>query len=236
MADSKNAKHPDSTFDTEYPYNQATITRGGHEFHINDAPGKESLRWAHTKGSYIEINHEGRLVQAVVDKSYQYNADGVSVTVDGHSDTKTSGTVRDNSDGARSSETGGNIYTGGGGISIHGTQDSSISSSAGGDKFETTSGNIVTDHEGSVNHNITGDFVECITGNKSEILMGDWAFNNQSGSVDMQIDSGKFRLFDASDILIESQTKITFKVGSSIIVMKSDGISITSPAIDFVKA
>ena len=66
--------------------------------------------------------------------------------------------------------------------------------------------------------------------------MGDWAFNNQSGSVDMQIDSGKFRLFDASDILIESQTKITFKVGSSTIVMKSDGISITSPAIDFVKA
>ena len=60
MSDPNNRRHPESTFEATYPYNQSTITRSGHEIHINDTPEKESLRVAHTKGSYVEIDKDGR--------------------------------------------------------------------------------------------------------------------------------------------------------------------------------
>ena len=86
MSDTNNRRHPPSTFEAEYPYNQATVTRGGHEFHINDTPDKESLRIAHTKGSYVEIDKDGRTVVNSIGKAYYYMCDGFTTSVDGHHD------------------------------------------------------------------------------------------------------------------------------------------------------
>lgn len=231
-----NAKHPDSTLKVEYPYNQAMVTRGGHEFHINDTPGNESLRWSHTTGSYIEIDKTGRMVQAVVDKTFQYHADGVSTTSDGHSDSKVSGSSRQNTDGSKSSETGAAQYSGGGGPVVSGSQDSAMHSSAGGDHFQTTSGDVTTSHDGSIHHDYNGDYITHVTGHRADIHQGDWAISSQGGGIDIQIDDGKFRLFDSSDILIESVTNITLKVGKSRIIITPTGINIIASAVNITKA
>jgi len=115
MSDTNNRRHPPSTFEAEYPYNQATVTRGGHEFHINDTPGKESLRISHTKGSYVELDKDGRTVVNSIGKAYYYMCDGFSTTVDGHYDLKVKGVMNVNVDGSVSEETAGNRYTAAGG-------------------------------------------------------------------------------------------------------------------------
>ena len=74
----ENRRKTESTFSTEYPYNQATVSRGGHEFHINDAPGKESLKVAHTQGTYVEIESDGAWRQVVQAKANYYHKDGSS--------------------------------------------------------------------------------------------------------------------------------------------------------------
>ena len=232
MADDANTAHPESTFGIEYPYNIATITRGGHEFHINDTPGKESIKIYHTNGTYWEINETGRVVNNVVGKQYQYNADNVATTMDGHNDTKVYGTQRTNIDGSTSSETGGNEYSGTSGITVNGNKGSVYNASTEGDRFDTTKGNVVTDHEGSVNYNITGDFVQQTTGNRAEMIDGEMSFNVQGGNMDTQVDGGKYRVKADGEILIESDVKITLKVGKSTITMLPSKITVISPKID----
>ena len=69
MSDTNNNnRHPDSIAHAEYPYNQSTVTRSGHEFHVNDTPGHESIREAHTTGTMREINKDGDQINVVVGK------------------------------------------------------------------------------------------------------------------------------------------------------------------------
>ena len=229
MTKDANTAHPASTFETEYPYNQATITRGGHEFHINDAPGKESIRIAHTAGTYWEIDRDGRLVQSVVGKRYEYNADNVATTTDGHSDSKVSGSGRSVTGGGTLSETGGNVYSGAGGIEISGTSGSKIDSSTGGDGFQTTAGNVVTEHEGDVNHSVVGGMVTQVTEDRADIIGKDYAVSVQEGSMDVQATEGKIRLKAAQDIIIDSDSKIRLQVGDSYIEMTANKIVLYTP-------
>jgi len=110
MSDPNNARNPESTFEAEYPYNQSTITRSGHEIHINDTPDKESLRIAHTKGSYVEIDKDGRTVVNSSGGGYYYFSNSFTTTVDGHHDIKVSGVQNVNVDGSISETTAGNRY------------------------------------------------------------------------------------------------------------------------------
>jgi hypothetical protein len=151
-----NKKHPPTTFSTEYPYNQATLTRSGHEIHINDAPDNESLRIAHAKGTYAEIDKTGRLVNVVVGKTYMYHGDGYSQVVEGHHDIKVNGTSRVNVDGSTSQEITESLYTGVGGQYQIGVEDSMILY-VGGERYEAVTGNTTISHEANYNHSITGD-------------------------------------------------------------------------------
>lgn len=232
--DPNNVKHPDSTFETEYPYNQATITRGGHEIHINDAPGMESLRIAHTQGSYVEIDRTGRFVQAVVGKTYNYHTDGVSTTVDGHNDTKVGGTQRTNVDGSATQEIKGNQYQGAGGIMISGSGDSELQH-VSGDKFTTINGNITTEHTGNTSHSIVGDYVLSVKGQHYKMLNGEYGIHSQKGNIDIKLDAGRFRLFDQGPILIESTTLMTLKVGTSMIIIDPTGVTIKAPTVKFIR-
>ena len=55
----------------------------------------------------------------------------------------------------------------------------------------------------------------------------------QDKNLDFQADSGKARIKTGSDILIESDSKITLKVGGSTIVITPSNITIKSARIDF---
>lgn len=89
----QNKRAPDSEVQATYPYNQATVTRSGHEIHVNDTPDNESLRLMHQKGTYVEIDKDGSWVQAVVGKTSQYFIDNVQMTFDGHWDQKILGAL-----------------------------------------------------------------------------------------------------------------------------------------------
>jgi hypothetical protein len=226
MADyEQNVKHPKIPYQGTYPNLHVSQGADGHQIIRSLEPGKESYFEVQPSGSYEGHYQDGTSVSVGVGKSYEYGGDGKSSTIDGHHDAKVSGTMRTNSDGGRSSETAGDQYSGGSGTSINGTNDSAMTHSTG-DIFHTSEGNHVTDHTGHVHHNVTGDLVSSVKGNKMEIINGEWGINSQDGNVDIQVDGGKFRLFDVGDILIESTTKITLKVGTSTIVITPSTIEI----------
>lgn len=115
-----NQRYPGSDFNAEYPYNQATITRSGHEIHINDTPGSESLRIGHRKGTFAEINSEGKLIVNVVSKASYYLQDSLTETIDGHRDMKISGSLNVNADNAINMQTAGDWTEASGGDRISG--------------------------------------------------------------------------------------------------------------------
>jgi len=215
----ENARHPDSTFSTEYPYNQATVTRGGHEMHINDAPGKESLKIAHTKGTYVEIENNGRWVQVITEKCYSYIIGSLTQTVDGHIDIKVGGNQNLNIDG-HSYETiaktkrigiGEDLIDGvGGNRSVHTIKD----------KYERIGENFVCTVKNDYRTAIINDKITSVGGNRQDNLQGDWSAT-VSGAVDMQV-SGDYRI-TCKNFTVNAAESVTITTGSGNVTVDSAG-------------
>jgi hypothetical protein len=218
MSDSNNRRHPESTFEATYPYNQSTITRSGHEIHINDTPEKESLRVAHTKGSYVEIDKAGRTVVNSVGKAYYYMCDGFSTTVDGHYDLKVKGVMNVNVDGSVSEQTEGNRYMAAGGdyvLGVGGTSSETVVS----DKYESIGADKTIAIKGSEYKSISGDSATSVTGVKAEVLNDDWSVNS-GGNIEI-ISTGNIR-FKCKNFEVEAET-ITLKTISGDVTIDSQG-------------
>jgi|APCry1669189534_1035231.scaffolds.fasta_scaffold03148_5 hypothetical protein len=226
-----NVKHPKLPFKGNYPNIHVYQDASGYQIIRSLEPGSEAHFEVQPSGSYTGHAADGSRVEAVYSKTHAYHGDGVSQTVDGEHDQKVSGNMRSNSDGGRSSENAGDSYSGGGGHTVSSGADTSVTHSEG-DIYHMSAGDHVSDHTGDVHQSITGDYVQSVTGNRSEIINGEWAINSQGGNVDLQIDGGKLRNYCAQDILIESQTKITLKVGGSTITITPDNITIVSSRVD----
>lgn len=241
-----NRRHPESTFQAQYPYNQATITRSGHEIHLNDTPGNESIRIAHTKGTYIEVESTGRWVQVIAEKAYQYIKSAMALTVDSHMDVKVGGTYTFNCDQSafeavatdKTVGVGGNLIDG-----VSGTREVHTE----GDKLETVNGDSVSGIKGDLHQAIQGAAVTNISGIKSDILQSDWSVTS-GASVEMTVD-GKFRvkcnefIVDAAsitmttaggDITITSGGKITVNGAAEINVNGSSSIDITATGVTYI--
>jgi hypothetical protein len=211
-------RHPDSTFEAEYPYNQATISRSGHEFHINDTPGKESLRAAHTSGTYVEIESTGRWVQTVVEKMFSYVKGTFTKTVDSHVDIKIGGTYTFNCDKSsyeavalnKTSGVGGDLQDGvGGERDIHTEKD----------KYESVNGSSTSFVKGDVSDAVEGNVTNTIGGVRSESIVGDWQVSS-TASVEMVVD-GKFRI--KCDQFIVDAREILMTATGGVVRIKSDG-------------
>lgn len=241
-----NRRHPESTFQAQYPYNQATITRGGHEMHVNDTPDNESLRIAHTKGTYVEIESTGRWVQVVAEKAYQYIKSGLALTVDSHMDVKVGGTYTFNCDASsieavaldKTTGVGGNLVDGVSGVREVHTE---------GDKLETVNADSVLGVKGDRHEAIQGDQVTNIAGVKTDILESDWSVTS-GASVEMTVD-GKFRvkcnefIVDAAsikmttsggDVTITSGGAITINGTAQIKVNGSSSINIAASGVTYI--
>lgn len=218
MSDSNNRRHPESTFEATYPYNQSTITRSGHEIHINDTPDKESLRIAHTKGSYVEIDKDGRTVVNSVGKAYYYTADGFSSTSDGHYDVKVKGVMNVNVDGSVNETTAGNRYMSAGGEYVVGIG-SVLSQTIISDKYESIGGNETVAIKGAENKQVDGESVTLINGLKLDLLKSDWAVNS-GGNIEI-ISTGNIR-FKCKNFEIEAES-ITLKTTSGDVIITSSG-------------
>jgi len=219
MSDSNNARNPDSTFEAEYPYNQSTITRSGHEIHINDTPGKESLRIAHTKGSYVEIDRDGRTVLNSAGGAYYYFSNSFTTTVDGHYDLKVSGVQNINIDGSVKEETGGNRYMAVGGDMIVGVG-GALSTTIVADKYESVGGDEATGITGSEYRSIGNESVTYVGGVKQEILNGDWSVTS-GGNIELLSD-GSVRI-KCKDFIIDAES-ITLTTSAGDVKITASGI------------
>ena len=65
---------------------------------------------------------------------------------------------------------------------------------------------------------------------------GDYGVHVQDKNIDFKADSGKAQIKTAKDITIESDTKITLKVGGSTIVITPTDITITAAGKVNIKA
>lgn len=128
------------------------------------------------------------------------------------------------------------IQVGTSGAKIEVAGQGSVSQSAVGsdsDDYQYTSGDRTTRHDGNQYHHNDGDFMSTTGGTKYEVVKdGEFGLHVQSGNWDTQVDAGKGRVFVQDELLIESPTKITFKVGGSTIVMEPSKITLISDRID----
>lgn len=64
-------EEPLTAFKAEYPWNKTFTTKMGHAIEIDDTAGEERLHVYHRKGTYTEINKDGRRVQKIVADDYE---------------------------------------------------------------------------------------------------------------------------------------------------------------------
>jgi hypothetical protein len=175
-----NAKHPDSSFAPEYPYNQASISRSGHEFHVDDTPGNERLRYYHTDGTGFEIGVGGTYTFTANNKAYNYYKDGYSTTVDGEYDIKVVGNINTNVDSdINQSSKGAQHFSAldeitiksGSVVHIHTNTD--LERNVIGNEIAQIDGNLEEQIGGYEKRNISGDSTETIGGNKVLSTTGD---------------------------------------------------------------
>ena len=234
MTDPNNRRHPESTFEATYPYNQSTITRSGHEIHINDTPEKESLRVAHTKGSYVEIDKDGRTVINSVGKAYYYMCDGFTTTVDGHYDLKVKGVMNVNVDGSINEQTAGNRYMSAGGeytLGVGGALTQIVVS----DKNEEIGGKSTIAIKGDENKQVDGESVTQNKGLKLDLLQKDWAVN-QSSSGNIEIISGGNIRFKCKNFEVEADSITLKTIGGDVIITSSGQVISTSAQLTRIEA
>lgn len=234
-----NEAHPKIPYKGTYPNLHVTQRADGSQELRSLDPDNEAYFEVQATGNYTGHGPDGAEVSVTTGKKHSYHADGVSSTVDGHNDVKISGSNRATVAGADHQEIAGNKYLGGGGIVIISSDDSQMHHSSG-DVHNTTEGELISEHTGSVHHSTDGDTVIQYKGNLMEMITGEYGINMSGGNLDIQLDSGKARLkvasdlivnsdatstyYSASDIVIESGTKITLKVGGISITITSSGI------------
>lgn len=241
-----NQRHPNSTFQATYPYNQATITRSGHEIHFNDTPGHESIKLAHTKGTYFEIESNGRWVHTVAERAYQYIKNSFTQTIDSHYDVKIGGTYALNCDASSIEEIaidktvgiGGNLIDGVGGNRQINTF---------GEKFEGVKGNSVLRVEGDCAESYDSNLSTSVVGARVDSIQDNWSVTG-GASVEMIAD-GTFRvkckdfIVDATtitmtteggDVTITSGGKITVNGAAEIEVNGSSSITIEAAGVTYI--
>lgn len=217
--DPENRRHPESKFETDYPYNQATMTRGGHEFHINDAPGKESLKVGHTKGTYVELESDGGWKQTVQGKTSLYHKDGVTFTSDGQVDFKIAGNYSLNVDNSVYEAMAGYKVLG-----IKGNYEVGIGKNyivaVNEDKEETVRGDDAKKVSGNYYENIEGYYASQISGIRADTLLGDWQVAS-GGNIDVN-----------SDKNIQFTCAETFKIKCKDFIVEAETITMTTSAGD----
>jgi hypothetical protein len=97
--------------------------------------------------------------------------------------------------------------------------------------YQSSKGDIIKEHTGNDHSSYEGDKVTSIKGNHVNMIQeGDYSLHVQAGNYDAQVET-KGRLKFGNDLLIESDTKITLKVGDCAIIIEPDQIYILGGAV-----
>jgi len=74
---------PESAYDARYPFNKVITTAAGHVIEIDDTPEAERIHIYHKSGTYVEVDHTGRMVRKVAGDDYQIMAGDSEIHVEG---------------------------------------------------------------------------------------------------------------------------------------------------------
>jgi hypothetical protein len=99
VVNTKIGNEPDSSYAARYPYNRAIVTRSGHIIEIDDTPDNERLHVRHSKGSYVEINKDGRMIIKSVDDSFEIVGKDKNIHIEGNANIKVKGNMNSIVDG-----------------------------------------------------------------------------------------------------------------------------------------
>ena len=226
----------------EYPWVSGSSDRNG-KFNITyadpDNPGKSFVQEFNYDGSseqHVTLEGEDMGVRSVAAHHVRNAASkGTSNESGSHSDDSAGKTGRKTIWAENGTTSGGDSLGGTGGrrvrIAAAGSSENVVGSS--GDEYQYTSGDRTVRHDGNQFHHNDQDFMSTTGGTKYEVVKdGEWGLHVQSGNFDIQVDSGQGRMFVQQPLLIESPTKITFKVGGSTITMEPGQITLVSDRID----
>ena len=221
-----NNRLPASTAAPEYPYNNAMVTRAGHEMHWDDTPGRERIRMGHRAGTYFEISEDGRKVELVSANEYKYTKGGLTLTVDKNGDIKIGGLLRLVVGGDAHIEINGNATA-----SISGSLTAGVNENAeihAGQNVTVTAGKNVT---ATATENIYAsagkDMVSAIGGNLTAVVSGD-STELTLGNRSFQV-AGEYKVV-ASSIRLEASGAISTD-GNIIVTHAANTIITTANSI-----
>lgn len=210
--------HNFTYFDPNKPKNSSKEEMGPDGSFKITAIGKD-------KAGYTVVNNN---------EKREYNSGGSGKHSDGHQDKSGEATYRKSIRGDSSSAVGGTKYDQSG-KSVENRRGSSAKGTVGSstaDVYIYNDSTSTTITEGDRFGHVKGDTQFSVGGSKYETVGGEYGKNIQGGNFDIQVDTGKARLKVKKEILIESDEKITLKVGSSTITITSGNIVIQSARVD----
>jgi len=180
-------RFPNSTFAAKYPFNQVSISRSGHEFHIDDTPGSERLRQAHKSGTFFEVSSDGRKVELVVSDEYKYTKGGLTLTIDKNGDILVGGNLKLVVQGDLYAEVQGDLSTVVKGDSTIATLGDSVIMTEG-DSLTLVNGTMSAKIDGNLNITTGGDVEIDIDGDASIVASGDMTIDASKLTVSCDID------------------------------------------------
>jgi len=129
VVNKKVGNEPESSYAAKYPYNRAIVTRAGHIIEIDDTPDNERLHIRHSKGTYVEINKDGRMILKTVDDSFEIVGKNKNVYIEGNANIHVKGNLDSIVEGKSTITSAGNmILSSAGKIDINGVMGVNINS------------------------------------------------------------------------------------------------------------
>lgn len=148
VVNDKVGPEPDSSYAAKYPYNRAIVTRAGHIIEIDDTPDNERLHVRHSKGSYVEINKDGRIIIKSVDDSFEIVGKDKNLYIEGNANIQVKGNLNSIVEGTTKITSEGDMLLGSAGqVTINGVLGVNISS---GTSINIKSPGGVVQTEGSI--------------------------------------------------------------------------------------
>lgn len=132
VVNKKVGPEPESSYAAKYPYNRAIVTRAGHVIEIDDTPDNERLHIRHSKGTYVEINKDGRMIVKTVDDSFDIIGKDKNIYIEGDANIQVKGNLDASVEGRATLVSEGNLLLGSAGrVDISGVMGVNINSGTG---------------------------------------------------------------------------------------------------------
>lgn len=241
---------PDSGVDPKYPYLRGERDSSGkYEFAYSNPRDMDNVStekyestgsYSTTQGVPLDQKKGNKPIKAIqtslnVGESRTTTRGGGMNQTEGHSHTGNSSTTLTETDGDNATQTGRDTLSSTARVNINvdgGTTVRKTNPGSGSLDMNITHGDRVESHEGDVHQEFEGDHMTSVRGNDIRMIReGEYGVHVQEGNYDVDI-KGLARIFSEDEMLIESLTKITIKVGNSTIILRPDNIELDSPRID----